>query len=1519
MTTQANPDRDPSAGMSAAKRELLAGLLLDRGRKRAAGRVIKPRDPARPCPLSRGQEQLWIADSLADGRPLYNVPYGVRLRGDLDVTALRAALDGVVARHAVLRTVYAQRPDGRPEQVVQPARPVAFEVEAVAGEEEAFTAARRMAGVAIDLRSGPVLRGRLFRIAADDHLLILVVHHIATDAWSAGVLLDELAELYDAARTGRATRLPEPAIDYADVAAHERAVEPGNYDGLVADWRERLHGTEPLGLPPSVAGGVAKSGSRVHRHWDARLGRDLQQAADTHRSTLFNVMLTAFAALLYRYTGTSRFAVGTVMANRGPQTERLIGYFANTVPIVADVTPADSLADALGRLTERSLWVRDHQVPFEVLVEKLAPRRTLAESPLFDVMFVFNNGPGGELRVPGLSFAPAQVHSRTAKFPLDLSCAVTPDGVEVSLEFDESRFDAAQAERLLDHYRRMLDDLCANPARPVDDVALLDPAEVRSVVVDHNRTEQPYADEATVHGLFEEWADRRPDSVAVVCGDASITYGELDARANRLAHHLLALGCGRHERVGICLERGIDLVVAQLATAKCGAAYVPLDPGHPDDRLRWTLEDSGAGFVIGGSAKLAAVTATVVDVESPAFPTSRPDAEVRPGDLLYLIYTSGSTGRPKGVLLDHRGRVNNFSDFNRRFHVGPRDRVFGVSALAFDMSAYDVFGTLMAGATVVFPEPRDERSPGRWIDTVRRTGVTVWHSVPALFGLLIEEAESRSGARLPIRLVLLGGDWIPLPLPERARPHLSEAAQVVSMGGATEVSMDSTIHVIEDVAPEWHSIPYGVPMANQKAYVLDRTLSPLPVGVAGELYLGGAGVGWGYHDRSRLSAERFLPDPFAAAPGARMYRTGDRARWLPDGNLELLGRVDFQVKINGYRVETGEVEAALRDLTGGASVLVTAHGPRDGARTLVAYLVAAAGTGPSDAELTRALAAHLPAHMVPGAFVRLESFPLTYNGKIDRSALPAPTVVSPPGRAPATGTEQRLATLWRDALDAETVPADASFFALGGNSIGVIRMASAAQRAGLALTPQMVFVHQTIEGLAKALDQQDAPAAATGAPRPAGGEPFPVSPGQRHMLTVLDTAWVPGLYQMQSTLRLPFDVDPDSFVAAWRQLTARHITLRSGFRKRADGTWTRVTADDIEPPVELLDWRDRDPDTIADDLVDMLERERSARTDVAVPPLWRVWLVRGPGQWWMGQVQCYLLADGWSNLVLLDELLDLYLAAVAGRPAQLPPVVDVGALHDEADRAGDTAFWRERLAGAPASRLAGSPGLLGPSRFRRVTTRLDPAVAALLRARAADFGHTFSTLACAAWALLAAARLRRTDVTIGVVSAGRERVTEDLERGVGVFIAALPVRVAIDWDGSLTALFDRFQLARAESAEHASVETGTLQRMGADDGPLFDSVVVVANYPVSPKLRAQQPGADTAADGTRNQTEFALRLDVTDDTEPRIALSYYQDRVTDATAGQLLDAYTAILHAVVSASGATSADAVAHITTGDHR
>jgi amino acid adenylation domain-containing protein len=601
--------------------------------------------------------------------------------------------------------------------------------------------------------------------------------------------------------------------------------------------------------------------------------------------------------------------------------------------------------------------------------------------------------------------------------------------------------------------------------------------ERQQVVVGNNQTEKEFPRKQCLHELFEAQARRDPESVAVIAGDGSLQYGELNVRANRLAERLRQSGIGPESIVAICLHRSVELVVSLIAVLKAGGAYVPLDPDYPPDRLSLMLADSGAKVLLTQSQFLPALCshdAEVVLIEGewatvPDAAICNPRSDVTPGNLAYVIYTSGSTGRPKGAMLDHRGRVNNFVDFNERFHVGAGDRVLALSSPSFDMCAYDVFGTLAAGAAVVMPEREKDRDPKHWAELMVKHGVSIWQSVPALLELLVDGWESFSiGTTLDaLRVVLLGGDWIPVTLPERIR-RIAPQAQVISLGGATEVSVHSTIYSIEATDPAWTSIPYGKPLTNQLAYVVDSRFEPVPIGVCGELCLGGVGVGRGYYKRPDLTAEKFIPHPFGR-PGERLYRTGDLARWLPDGNLELIGRMDHQVKVRGFRIELGEIKTALERHPEVKEAEVVMTGSHAEAKKLVAYIVPK-GKAPGASEMQGFLRSTLPGYMVPSAFVMLEALPLSPNGKVDRRALPPPdenAYLKREYEQPRGAMEATLAALWADILKVERVGRNDNFFELGGSSLLAVSLLERMRRKGLVTDVRAVFTAPALSNLAE--------------------------------------------------------------------------------------------------------------------------------------------------------------------------------------------------------------------------------------------------------------------------------------------------------------------------------------------------------------------------------------------------------------------------------------------------------------------
>ncbi|GAA0712668.1 amino acid adenylation domain-containing protein [Dactylosporangium roseum] len=1099
------------AELSEDRRALFAALAKqdDAPAKDAAGIPRVPRD--RPIPASFAQQRLWFVDQMEPGNSAYNCPIPVRFRGPLDVDALVASLADVVRRHEVLRTTF-RGEQGQPVQVIHPEMPLPCPVTDLSDvpphEREARVrrAVAEEGGQPFDLAGGPVMRARLLRFGPEDHVLLYDLHHIAFDVWSVGVVHAELAAGYNARMRGTAAELPELPIQYADYAVWQRERISGPLlDEQLGYWRRRLDGLESLDLPTdherpanlSYRGGWRQSDLPPH------LVAGLRELGRVEGASLFMTMLAAVQILLARYTDSDDVAVGIAAAERDrPEVQGLIGFFPNTLVLRGDLSGQPTFRDFLRRIRTTARDAFAHaELPFDLLVQDLRPTRSATRTPLFPVFFGVEDGTTRMPDFDGLAVEIVFPDHQAAKFDLGFNVRVSPEHTVVDAVYSADLFEAATIDRMLGHYRRLLEAAVTDPDRPITTLPMLTGSEWRAVC-DWNDTAREFPDDACLHRLVEEQTTRS-DAPAVRCGSRTLSRTDLEAAANRLAHRLRGSGVGPDTVVGVCLPRSPELVVAILAVLKAGGAYLPLDPEYPPRRLRFMLTDAGCPVVLTRQASRAGLgdvdgTVLCVDDAAPALPDTRPEVDVRPEHLAYVIYTSGSTGEPKGIALRHRGAVNNFTDFNDRFGIGPGDSLLSVSSPSFDMSVYDVLGTLAAGATVVLPEAAEARDPVAWARLLAEHGVTVWHSAPALLQLLLE-CYDRDDAVLParLRLALLGGDWIPVDQPERLWRVAPEAA-FVSLGGATEASMDSTVFPVERVDPAWTSIPYGRPMANQRAYVLDRHRQPVPVGVPGELHLAGTGLARGYLHRPELTAERFVEHTFPDGRTERLYRTGDLVRYRPDGVLELLGRLDFQVKIHGLRIELGEIETVLRRHPAVGAAAVVAQGERGDLR-LAAFVTPAAGelAVPEDG-LRRWLTDALPAHLVPGTVTVLDALPTTPNGKVDRRALTALTALpEPPARdaAPAgdpatvdsghpAGTtdsadpggtaalERRIAATWCEVLGVAEVGPDDDFFHLGGDSFAAIR-------AMLALAEPLpvveLFKNPTVRRLAARIGSAAAP------------------------------------------------------------------------------------------------------------------------------------------------------------------------------------------------------------------------------------------------------------------------------------------------------------------------------------------------------------------------------------------------------------------------------------------------------------
>ncbi|NHX91358.1 pyoverdine non-ribosomal peptide synthetase PvdD, partial [Pseudomonas aeruginosa] len=1013
-------------------------------------------DRQQPLALSFAQERQWFLWQLEPESAAYHIPSALRLRGRLDVDALQRSFDSLVARHETLRTRF-RLEGGRSYQQVQPAVSVSIEREQF-GEEGLIERIQAIVVQPFDLERGPLLRVNLLQLAEDDHVLVLVQHHIVSDGWSMQVMVEELVQLYAGYSQGLDVVLPALPIQYADYALWQRSwMEAGEKERQLAYWTGLLGGEQPvLELPFDRPRPARQS------HRGAQLGfelsRELVEAvralAQREGASSFMLLLASFQALLYRYSGQADIRVGVPIANRNRvETERLIGFFVNTQVLKADLDGRMGFDELLAQARQRALEAQAHQdLPFEQLVEALQPERNASHNPLFQVLFNHQSEIRSvtpevqleDLRLEGLAW-----DGQTAQFDLTLDIQEDENGIWASFDYATDLFDASTVERLAGHWRNLLRGIVANPRQRLGELPLLDAPERRQTLSEWNPAQRECAVQGTLQQRFEEQARQRPQAVALILDEQRLSYGELNARANRLAHCLIARGVGADVPVGLALERSLDMLVGLLAILKAGGAYLPLDPAAPEERLAHILDDSGVrllltqGHLLERLPRQTGVEVLAIDgLVLDGYAESDPLTTLSADNLAYVIYTSGSTGKPKGTLLTHRNALRLFSATEAWFGFDERDVWTLFHSYAFDFSVWEIFGALLYGGRLVIVPQWVSRSPEDFYRLLCREGVTVLNQTPSAFKQLMAVACSADMAtqQPALRYVIFGGEALDL---QSLRPWFQRFGdrqpQLVNMYGITETTVHVTYRPVSEADLEGGLVsPIGGTIPDLSWYILDRDLNPVPRGAVGELYIGRAGLARGYLRRPGLSATRFVPNPFPGGAGERLYRTGDLARFQADGNIEYIGRIDHQVKVRGFRIELGEIEAALAGLAGVRDAVVLAHDGVGGTQ-LVGYVVADSA---EDAErlresLRESLKRHLPDYMVPAHLMLLERMPLTVNGKLDRQALPQPdaSLSQQAYRAPGSELEQRIAAIWSEILGVERVGLDDNFFELGGHSL----------------------------------------------------------------------------------------------------------------------------------------------------------------------------------------------------------------------------------------------------------------------------------------------------------------------------------------------------------------------------------------------------------------------------------------------------------------------------------------------------
>ncbi|WP_344873129.1 amino acid adenylation domain-containing protein [Nonomuraea antimicrobica] len=1048
-------------------------------------------------PIGYAQQRIMVIERLAPGTSAYNVPFALRLRGNLDVAALEWALTAVVARHEALRTTI-DTVDGELVQVVRSAIAVPLQRRNLSGTPAATDQAE-LTALLSDQAAEPLaldeclLRVTLHRLSQDDHVLAVTMHHLVSDYWSCGIFVRDLSALYDSCLTGRPAELPELSVQYADYVIWQREnLREDRLARLTAFWRGELEGApEVLHLPSDRPRPAAQSyrGAVERVEIPEDVSRAVLALSRELGATPFMTLLAAFQLVIARWTGQDDVVVSTGTATRTPQVEQLIGSFINIVLIRTSLAGNPSFAALVRQAKPRILAAFDHQdLPFERLVAELGPRRALSHQPLTQVMFVVQNAPMPNPAMGDLVVTAEPVPRHATQLDVDLQLWLAGERFEGFVEYSSDMYDGATMRRLMRGFVTLLSAAVTAPDTPIDDLPALTAEELSQTVSDWNATAADYP-ARTLYELISERVTAQPDAVALTYAGGRLTYAELDERVRALAGRLQAAGVGPDVLVGVCLDSTVDRFVAVLGVLAAGGAYLPLDPDHPAERLAFMLADARPAALVSRSDLLDRLPDThqaiCLDDDAEPAPYRRP--RVSPDNLAYVIYTSGSTGRPKGIAVPHRGVVNNIADLNRLGRIGPEDNVLSVSSMSFDMSVYELTGLLVAGGSVVLPDPGVADDPRHWHRLVTGHRVTVWNSAPALLEALATVAE-RTGEPLPsLRTAFLGGDWIPVTLPGRMRA-LAPGMAFVSLGGATEASIHSIVHPVDEVDPAWTSIPYGRPQDNQQALILDARGRVVPVGVPGELHLGGIGLTRGYLRRPARTAERFIPHPYAGRypnvpAGARLYRTGDLARYRTDGVIELLGRLDQQIKIRGYRIEPGEIEAALVESPDLAEAVVVARHAASGSAVLVAYVVPAGSGEPDEAGLLARLRDRLPGYMVPSSIVALDRLPLSPNGKIDRRAL-ARLGHSGPDRAgyvvAGSPLEQVLTDIWAAVLSMERVGVEDDFFQLGGHSLNGMEVVALIQDTfGLEVPLRMAFEATTVAAQAAWLrEAAEAPEAA---------------------------------------------------------------------------------------------------------------------------------------------------------------------------------------------------------------------------------------------------------------------------------------------------------------------------------------------------------------------------------------------------------------------------------------------------------
>ncbi|GJD16860.1 hypothetical protein RIVM261_018160 [Rivularia sp. IAM M-261] len=1066
------------------KEDILAFIRNNNVASLADKQPICPVKRQENLPLSFAQQRLWFLAQLEPDSPFHSIPAAVRLQGKLNIEALQQSFNCIIRRHEALRTNFHTK-EGQAVAVISQEKPLTlsiFDISNLPANQQQVEIKQQAAQEAqqpFDISSDLLLRVKLLRLGEQEHIVLLTMHHIVSDGWSIGILVEELATLYQAFCNGQPSPLPAPPIQYVDFTVWQRQWLQGQaLETQISYWLNQLENApKVLELPTDYPRQAIQTfrGATYSFELSKQLSASLNKLSQQQGSTLFMTLLAGFQILLWRYTGQNDIIVGSPIANRNrAEIEGLIGFFVNTLVLRTNLAGNPSFEELLQRVREVALGAYAHQdLPFELLVEQLQPQRDLSHTPLFQVMFVLQNTPVSALELPGLTLTPLESDSGTAQFDLTLSMTETESGLVGSFEYNSDLFEQSSIQRMAGHLQTLFSGIVANPQQRLSDLPLLTEFEQHQVLWQWNDTEVEYSQLQCIHELFEAQVEKTPDAIAIVFESQQLTYRELNQRANQLAHYLQQLGVKPEVLVGICVERSLNMVIGLLAILKAGGAYVPLDPSYPTERIAFILEETQAPVLLTQTSLVPAMPqhqAIVVCLDTDWHLIAQQSQEnvfsqLTTDNLAYVIYTSGSTGRPKGVMIKHASTVAMLDWANKTFAIEARAGVLASTSICFDLSVFEVFVPLCCGGKVILIEN------ALYLATLPAAfNVTLINTVPSVISQLIRN----NSIPKTVQTVNIAGEPLQNQLVQQLYKQ-DNIQQVFNLYGPSEDTTYSTFAWIQKGAN--NTPPIGRPIHNTRTYLLDQNLHPVPVGVPGMLYISGAGLARGYFNQAELTADKFIPNPYGNLPGERLYKTGDLARYLPNGEIEYIGRIDNQVKIRGFRIELGEIETLLCQYPEVQEAVIAIYSPQADSQRIVAYVVPQKEQILTIPELRSFLESKLASYMVPAAFVTLEALPLTPNGKIDRKALIAPDTTRPElevvYQPPQTEVEKTIADIWQQVLNVENVGIHDNFFELGGNSLLLVQIHSKLQKIFQKdfLLVEM-FQHPTVSHLARYFSQE---------------------------------------------------------------------------------------------------------------------------------------------------------------------------------------------------------------------------------------------------------------------------------------------------------------------------------------------------------------------------------------------------------------------------------------------------------------